>query len=211
LKPERKQEPLTRQPLAADTGVGKAGNQDMSSKPNLFINYEKDYYPCIVRWLQDKKGCTSASTEHLFQKSALLSADVVGWIGDEPAYACEMKPYPLPIGSVGYGSIGQALMLKHHARRVYVGGIASERAELSRGQIVHWKKFLQRSSTKSLLRLLNVDVADNYGELLEVAGVVFRTYFGSLGLGFLLVHETNASEDPLLSCEVDEIVEPRAF
>jgi len=183
----------------------------MVSESKLSTNYEKDYYPCVARWFETQKGCTSVSLEHLFGSSTLLSADVVGWMGEVPQYACEMKPYPLPIGSSGYGSIGQALMLKHYARQVYIGGVASERVELDRGQVIHWERVLRKSSTKSLLRLLNLNLPEDFDGLCDAATSIFRTYFGSLGLGFLLVHERHASDDPLLSCDVVELVKPGAF
>ena len=182
----------------------------MLSKSDSVMRYERDYYPCVAHWFETQKGCTSAGA-HIFCKSALLSADIVGWVQNEAIFACEMKPYPLPIGASGYGSVGQALMLKRYAKYVYVACVASDIEELVRGQVIHWKKVVQKSSIICLLKAVGLDLPKGFSDYCESAKIIFQTFFSGLNLGLLIVHEKDSAQDPSTSYDVIELVKPAAF
>src|SRR2546425_6983131 len=85
---------------------------------------ESRWLPSLESWLTSNKGCQHTKAKFLFHGVMQLEGDVVGWLGSSSTvradFGCELKDYPLPIGSGGYGSVGQALMLRRFVSQAYV-------------------------------------------------------------------------------------------
>ncbi|UCF05211.1 MAG: hypothetical protein JSV33_15035 [bacterium] len=165
---------------------------------------EKDYYEAVQNWFRKEKSCQPLGVDYKFENLRLLTGDIVAQSGPD-IYACEIKKYPYPLGSQGYGAIGQALALKRVANYVYVGCIATE---ISEHITYTWQKASSVATTKKLLDYLGLAVPQSYDSYKEVVRIIFNTFFEDLGIGFLVVHE---AKDPLteeITREVHELVEP---
>ena len=114
-------------------------------------------------------------------------------------YACEVKPYPYLIGSSGYGSVGQALAMRHFVDYCYVVCVASEIEQSE----INWRYVTEKSSTQALFQELSIKIPDSYDKYKESTSLLFKALFYDLGLGLLLVHEFSDSE-----CTVDELIVP---
>jgi hypothetical protein len=161
---------------------------------------EKDYYRYIADWFASEKGCDSTGTEHSFDGLEVLTGDVVGKHGDRFTYACELKPYPYPIGSSGYGSVGQALALRKCAAHIYVGCVASESRDVPDRS---WELVSGKRSVAALLQNLNIAAPQSFEEYIGAVRVVFTHFFGVTGLGLLLVREGTDG-----ACNVFQAVSP---
>jgi hypothetical protein len=82
---------------------------------------EKSFYNDVAQWFRETKQCDDVQIGHKFSELRLLTGDVVGTKA-YTKFACEVKAYPYPVGSQGFGAIGQALVLP--ADHVYVGYVA---------------------------------------------------------------------------------------
>ena len=165
---------------------------------------EKDYYQTVQDWFHDEKSCQPIGIDHKFENLSLLTGDVVAQSGHN-IYACEMKNYPYPLGSQGYGAIGQALALRRQAHFVYVGCVATEVPEHN---IYTWQRASSTSTIIKLLEYLGLTVPQSYDSYKNVVRIIFKTFFDGLGLGFLVVHEMKDQFTQEISRTVDELVEP---
>ena len=161
---------------------------------------ESRWHAPVVSWLTRVKGCQHAEPQFLFHGVNLLEGDVVGWVGQQNVtraeFACELKDYPLPIGSGGYGSVGQALMLSRFVTNVYVGCAASG------GQ--GWQSVIVQPNIRALLRVLDIAPATDFDGYLRVAGQIFRAFFGRHQLGLVVVEREGDA------ATVHEVVQPRS-
>lgn len=157
---------------------------------------EKSFYKPIADWIEREKGCTSG-TEHRFLDLALLTGDVVGEIDGRIAFACEVKLYPYPIGSAGYGAVGQALALRAYSTNVYVGLVASDMDDVGQRS---WRHASSTRTAIDLFRRLGITPPRTFEEYLDAVTSVASKFFGDLNLGFLVVHE-----DERGSCTVHEL------
>ena len=146
---------------------------------------ETDYYREIESWFKTEHGCQTTQHTFKFHGINLFEGDVVGWSETERPdgadIACELKAFPLPIGSSGYGSIGQALMLQRFARQVYVGCVA----EGGPG----WRAVLEQANVQKLIDRLQLAPARDFAGYLRVARDVFQSLFRSHGLGLLVIDD----------------------
>lgn len=163
--------------------------------------HETRFYQQIETWLQIHKGCTSTKQKHRIGRLSLLEIDVVGFTEDELRYACEVKNYPFPVGSNGYGAVGQALACRRHVPLVYIACCASEHGDNS------WHRVMQRRSILALLKHIEHPPGTTFDDYFNASRAIFDHFFGNLGIGLLVVHE-DASEDA--SGTVHELREPSA-
>lgn len=158
------------------------------------IKYEKHFYPIVKDWLKGK-GYNDRLSSHNFDKCILFNGDVVAWKADRSTgkadFLCELKAYPLPIGSGGYGSVGQVLALRKYARKLYVGCVASKYSHSGKGPEISWDHVVNKNSTESLLRVLGISKPSsekNVEEYYRVAKQVFNSMFSGINIGFIVVH-----------------------
>ena len=163
---------------------------------------EKDYYEPIATYFVEQKDCTYPRKDYPISGLTLVTADILGET-DDTRYVCELKPYPYPVGSSGYGSIGQALALRHYADRVYVGCVASDFDDAGD---LSWSHVSNKSSIRQLIDILNVKIPEDYESYCTVLLAVYDHFFSDLGLGLLVVHEKGER-----IFEVDELVPSSDF
>lgn len=86
--------------------------------------WECPYYPAVALWLRHERGLDETRVDH--RPRDFFSSDVVGWkagsLPHGPVTCVEVKGHHhrLPIGSAGYGSIGQAIALRRLADFSYL-------------------------------------------------------------------------------------------
>lgn len=145
---------------------------------------ETRFYGPVESWLRDEKGCGSTAQKYCLSGLGLLEVDVVGFVGREPRYACEVKDYPFPVGSGGYGSVGQALAFRSEVPLVYVACGAAEDGENA------WHRQLQRNrNVVALLHHIGHRTHTTFDGYIDACRAIFDHFFGRLGLGLLVVHE----------------------
>ena len=159
---------------------------------------EKDYYSAIQAWFREDKKCEDIDTEYSFDDLALLTGDVVSSKGDV-VYACELKNYPYPVGSTGWGSIGQALALRQKAHLNYVGCVASDKPGNN-----NWRRVTAIRTIRNLLSHLDIASPETFDQYRNALERIFLYFFGGLGIGLLVVHESLSDGQ-----KVFEIVAPR--
>jgi hypothetical protein len=147
---------------------------------------EKDYYDSVAQWFRVAKGCELTAKEHRFLDLSMLTADIFGKNSGRDAYACELKHYPFPVGSSGYGSIGQALALRGYAQFVYVGCVASDVTDSGSPSR---ERVCRNNSIRALLSMLAIPMPSDFSDYCTAASAVFRHFFEGLDLGFLIVYE----------------------
>jgi hypothetical protein len=166
---------------------------------------EKEYYTVVKEWFARDKGCVSKGTDYKLDGLGLLTGDIVSSKGDL-LYACELKNYPYPVGSQGWGSIGQALALRQHVDFIYVGCVASE---VSASGNNNWRRASATYTMQKLLSHLGIELPQTFDEFRGALESVFRYFFGDLGIGLLVIHETSSGDQGQPSLKVTEIVTPR--
>ena len=166
---------------------------------------ERDYYDVVQRWFVEQKGCAPLGVDCKMCDLELLTADVIASKGNL-RYVCELKKYPYPVGSQGWGSIGQALALRREADFVYVGCIASEGRDL---ESCSWRRVTATRTVQKLLSYVKVRSPDNFEGYCSALGVVFQRFFGDLGIGLLVVQESFSQNKDEAYLRVIEIVEPK--
>jgi len=152
---------------------------------------ERAFYPAVEKYFSNH-GMNKTCSEHRFEDLALLTADVVAWRGDDtkakPLAVCEVKLYPYPVGSAGYGAIGQALALRKYAETVYVACVTSASTQSSRT----WRKASETRTMRRLLSHCRIRQPENFDDYLGAARRVFEHFYCDLGLGFLVIHDDEA-------------------
>ena len=88
---------------------------------------------------------------------------------DTPDLACEVKPYPFPVGGAGYGSVGQAYAIKRYAWVVYVACVAPELPSS-----MSWRDVSDGRDLGPLIKHLNITVPADFNAYLSAVGQVFR-------------------------------------
>jgi hypothetical protein len=163
---------------------------------------EKDFYPAVAEKFL-AMGCAKCEYDHPFEGLELLTADVAAWPNGPDKYrrashACELKLYPYPVGSAGYGSIGQALALRHNADRVYVGCVASSGVAPDRT----WLQASHTPTMKALLRACDAPEVTDFESYRKAVRLVFSHFYRDLGLGLILVHD-QADGNLVASIEIE--------
>ena len=166
---------------------------------------EKDYYGAIQTWFVEQKKCTPIGVDCKMRNLELLTADVIA-SKDNLWYVCELKNYPYPVGSQGWGSIGQALALRREADFIYVGCVASDGNESENNS---WHRATAARTVQKLLSYLDVSSPRNFEEYCGALRVLFQCFFGDLGIGLLVVQESFSEKEDQRHLRVIEIVKPK--
>jgi hypothetical protein len=146
---------------------------------------EKSFYRPVGEWFQNTWHCENVEEGHCFDGLDLLTGDVVGTqAGTQLRFACELKDLPYPVGSQGYGAIGQALFLP--ADYVYVGYVASD-LEIPPSR--SWLKASTTRTMKHFFRRHEISVPQNPDQYFKAFARIVDHYCKDLDLGFLVVHE----------------------
>ena len=166
---------------------------------------EQDYYDAILCWFQQEKSFEPVGTDYKLEGLGLLTADVLAQ-RNNILIACELKNSPYPVGSQGWGSIGQALALRRKANLIYVGCVASDNDESKKSS---WRLASRKRTVRMLLERLEIDKPETYEDYLQAIGVLFVYFFKDLGLGLLVVHEVQTMARGDFELIVKELVAPR--
>lgn len=165
---------------------------------------EKDYYDAILDWFKRKRSYTPVGKDYKLEGLGLLTADVLAQ-KDGIFVACELKNSPFPVGSQGWGSIGQALALRRKVNCVYVGCVASDDLGSKKNS---WKLASSKRTIRDLLDYLMIPQPESYKDYVHAIKGVFTYFFGDLGLGLLVVHELVKSSKSKAKLKVEEVVSP---
>lgn len=165
---------------------------------------EKDYYDAILSWFKRKRSYTPVGKEYKLEGLGLLTADVLAQ-KDSILVACELKNSPFPVGSQGWGSIGQALALRRKANYIYVGCVASDDLGSKKNS---WKLASGKRTVRNLLDYLKIPQPESYEDYVHATQRVFTYFFADLGLGLLVVHELVKNSKSKAELKVEEVVSP---
>jgi hypothetical protein len=163
---------------------------------------EKDYYGAIQTWFLEQKKCAPIGVNYKMRNLELLTADVIA-MKENLWYVCELKNYPYPVGSQGWGSIGQALALRREADFVYVGCVASDGDDSENNS---WRRVTAARTVQKLLSYLNISFPRDFEEYCNALKAVFQCFFGDLGIGLLVVRESYSGNEQQSNFRVIEVV-----
>lgn len=154
-------------------------------------NWEHAYYPAIALWLQIERGLDRTLIDH--RSGTFFSSDVVAWkrksLPGGPVTAVEVKGHHrrLPIGSAGYGSIGQALAIRKLADLSYLAWPVPAPSLDADGRAPLLMK-LDREDFALAQRLKITDHPELTAEEFRAAvRSVFVAFFEDTGVGLLTV------------------------
>jgi len=145
---------------------------------------ETRFYGPAASWLHGEKGCGSTAQKCCLPGLGLLEVDVVGFAGREPRCACEVKDNPFPVGSGGYGAVGQALAFRSEVPLVYGACGAEEDGEDARHRHLH-----RNRNVVALLHHIGHRTDTTFDGYIDACRAIFDNFFGRLGIGLLVGHE----------------------